>query len=70
MKAAPGKGQAQEEKEVLKVSRFQKKIFLFSFEPKNGQNYVLISALASKNWFCYINQRAFNIIGTFFFDLF
>ena len=47
--AAPGK-----KKGVLKVSKFQKKIFLLSFEPKNGQNYVLISALASKNW---LNQK-------------
>ena len=33
----------------LKVSLFQKQIFLFSFEPKSEQNYFLISALASKN---------------------
>ena len=33
----------------LKVSKFQKQIFFFSFEPKNVQNYYLISALASKN---------------------
>ena len=32
----------------LKVSKFQKQIFLFSFEPKNDQNYFLNSALASK----------------------
>ena len=36
-------------KEQLKVSKFQKQIFLFSFEPKNEPNYLLISALASKN---------------------
>ena len=30
----------------LKVSKFQKQIFLFPFEPKNKQNY--ISALDSK----------------------
>ena len=30
-----------------KVSKFQKQIFLFSFEPKK-QNYLLNSALASK----------------------
>ena len=29
----------------LKVSKFQKQIFLFSFEPKTKQNYLLISAL-------------------------
>ena len=29
----------------LKVSKFQKQIFLFSFEPKNDQNYSLSSAL-------------------------
>jgi len=33
---------------TLKVSKFQKKIFLFSFEPKNKRNYFLNSALASK----------------------
>ena len=32
----------------LKVSKFRKQIFLFSFEPKNEQIF-LISALASKN---------------------
>ena len=32
----------------LKVSKFQKQIFLFSFEPKTQRNYFLISALASK----------------------
>jgi hypothetical protein len=32
----------------LKVSKFQKQILLFSFEPKNEQNYFLIFALASK----------------------
>ena len=32
----------------LKVSKFQKQIFLFSFEPKNEQNCFLNSALASK----------------------
>ena len=40
----------------LKVSKFQKQISLFSFEPKNEQTYFLNSALASrmsqikKNW--------------------
>ena len=34
---------------LLKVSKFRKQIFLFSFEPKNKRNYFLISALASKN---------------------
>ena len=33
----------------LKVSKFQKQIFLFSFEPKTQRNYFLISALPSKN---------------------
>ena len=33
---------------ALKVSKFQKQIFLFSFEPKTQRNYLLISALASK----------------------
>ena len=33
---------------LLKVSKFQKQIFLFSFEPKNKRNYFLNSALASK----------------------
>ena len=32
----------------IKVSKFQKQIFLFSFKPKNEQNYFLKSALASK----------------------
>ena len=32
----------------LKVSIFQKQIFLFSIEPKNERNYFLNSALASK----------------------
>ena len=40
---------------LIKASKFQKQIFLFSFEPKNEQNYFLFSALASKNddffWF-------------------
>ena len=34
--------------EILKVSRFQKPIFLFSFEPKNDQIFFLNFALASK----------------------
>ena len=34
---------------LLKVSKFEKQIFLFSFEPKNEQNYFLIYALVSKN---------------------
>ena len=33
---------------LIKVSRFHKQIFLFSFEPKNKWNNVLNSALASK----------------------
>ena len=32
----------------LKVSKFQKEIFLFSFEPNNERNYFLSSDLASK----------------------
>ena len=32
----------------IKVSQFQKQIFLFSFEPKTEWNYFFISALASK----------------------
>ena len=32
----------------LKVSKCQKQIFLFSFEPKTKRNYFLNSALASK----------------------
>ena len=31
----------------VNVSKFQKQIFLFSFEPKDERNYFLISALAS-----------------------
>ena len=34
---------------ILKFSKFQKQIFLSSFESKNEWNYFLISALASKN---------------------
>ena len=33
---------------LLKVSKFQKQIFLFSFEPKNKRKYFLNSAVASK----------------------
>ena len=36
---------------LLKVSKFRKQISMLSFEPKNEQNYFLISALASKNGF-------------------
>ena len=63
----------------LKVSKFQKQIFLFSFETKKEQHYFLISALASKNGsnqkmkaLYYINLGVFNIIDTFVFtfDLF
>ena len=39
---------------ILNVSKFQKQIFLLSFEPKNEWNYFLISALASKNG---LNQK-------------
>ena len=35
-------------KTQLKVSKFQKQIFLFSFEQKEEWNYFLNSALASK----------------------
>ena len=34
---------------AVKVSKFQKQIFLLSFEPKNELNNFLISALAFKN---------------------
>ena len=33
---------------MLKVSKFQKQFFMFSFEPKNERNYFLNSTLASK----------------------
>ena len=33
----------------LMVSKFQKQIFLFSFEPKNERNYFLNSALRIQN---------------------
>ena len=39
---------------LLKVSKFQNQIFLFSFESKNEQNYFLIFALASNNG---LNQK-------------
>ena len=48
--------------EIIKVSKFQKQIFLFSFEPKNEQNYFLISALASKNGLNQKNERLFIIL--------
>ena len=58
----------------LKVSKFQKQIFLFSFEPKNGRNYFLNSALASKmsqikkmQVLYYINYGVFNTIEALFF---
>ena len=51
---------------ALKVSKFQKQIFLFSLEPKNELNYFLISALASKNG---MNQKHEGFIYLFF-DLF
>ena len=35
--------------DIPKVSKFQKQIILFSFEPKNERNYFSISAPASKN---------------------
>ena len=34
---------------LLKVSKFQKQIFFFPFEPKNEWNYFLISALRVQN---------------------
>ena len=52
-------------KTPLKVSKFQKQIFSFSFEPKKERNYSLNSALASKmsqinkmkaQALCYINR--------------
>ena len=41
-------------KDAAKVNKFQKQIFLFSFEAKNEQNYFLIFALDSKSW---LNQK-------------
>ena len=40
----------------LKVSKFRKQIFLFSFEPKNKRSHFLISDLASKNGYNQKNQ--------------
>ena len=58
---------------LLKVSKFHKQIFLFSFEPKNEQNHFLNSALASKmsqikkmKALYYINQGVFDTIETHF----
>ena len=34
---------------ILKVSKFQKQIFLFSFPPKNKHNYFLMSTLTWSN---------------------
>ena len=39
---------AKSNRAELKVSKFEKQILLFSFEPKNEQKSFLISALASK----------------------
>ena len=57
-----------------KVSKVQKQIFLFSFEPKNEQNYFLNSALASKmsqikkmKALYYINYGVFNTIEALIF---
>ena len=63
---------------LIKVSKFQKQIFLFSFEPKTKRNYFLNSALVSKmspikkmKALYYINQGVFNTIQAFFlFDPF
>jgi len=65
---------------LLKVSKSQKQILLFSFEPKNEWNYFLISALASneamklqwRHFIWYINEGVLNRIKDFIFlfDLF
>ena len=59
---------------MLKVSKFQKQIFLFSFEPKNERNYFLNSTLASKmgqikkkKALYYIIQGVLNTVDIFFF---
>ena len=58
----------------LKVSQFQKQMFLSSFEPKTKEIIFLNSALASKmrqikkmKPFYYINQGVFNTIEALFF---
>ena len=64
---------------MLKVSKFRKQIFLFSFEPKKERNYYLISALDCKmgqikkmNSLYYVNQGEFNTTEAiiFLFDPF
>ena len=49
------KDQTNWPKKALKISKFQKQIFLFLFEPKNEWNLFLNSALASKT--SQINQQ-------------
>ena len=61
---------------MTKVSKFQKQIFLFSFEPKNERNILLNSTLASKMsqikkmkaLYC-INYGVFNTIEAIIFLL-
>ena len=43
-----GKGQKMSQVKAVKVSKFQKPIFLFPFPFRNKRNYFLISAQASK----------------------
>ena len=47
---------------LIKVSKFQKQIFLFSFEPKYEPNFFLNSALASKM----SQMKAYWILGIYF----
>ena len=59
----------------LKVSTFQKQIFLFSYEPKNERKYFLNSAIVSTmsqikkmKAIYYINQGVFNSIEALIFS--
>ena len=54
----------------MKVSKFRKQIFLFSFEPKSERNYFLISALASKYRSNQKNEGTLSYqLWSLFFDL-
>ena len=51
---------------ILKVSKFQKQIFLSSFPPKNERNYFLISAQASKmGWIRKWWYKGYNFVHFF-----
>ena len=55
------------QQEKVKVSKFQKQIFWFSFEPKNQGNCFLISTLRIQNRFYYVKYPLINIIKCLYF---